>query len=207
MTSSGPQQESSIRASCASGNFVAATTEALRRYGPELLGFLLSFHEDYDVAGDAFAVFCERLWQTLPEFEWRCSLRTWCYRLARSVAIDLQRGEARHGRQVGLSSAPEVLALAERTRTETLSFLRTEKRTALERLRDELPEEDRTLLVLRVDRELEWREIALVLAGAPRETDEASLVREAARLRKRFQLVKDRLRSLARERGLLSGES
>jgi RNA polymerase sigma-70 factor, ECF subfamily len=185
---------------------VAATTEALRRYGPELLGFLVSFHGDLDVAGDAFALFSERLWATLPGFGCRCSMRTWCYQLARNAAIDVQRGEARRGRHVGLSSVPEVHALAHKTRTETLSFLRTEKRTALERLRDELPEEDRTLLVLRVDRELEWREIALVIAGPGGEMDDAALTREAARLRKRFQLVKDRLRSLARERGLLSDE-
>jgi RNA polymerase sigma-70 factor (ECF subfamily) len=197
--------ESALQAACAAGDVTKATTAGLRKYGPEVLGFLVAFHKDYDAAGDSFALFSERLWQTLADFGWRCSLRTWCYRLARSAAIDVQRGEQRRRkRQVGISSAPEVLAVAAKTRTETLSSLRTEKRSALEKLRDELSEEDRTLLVLRVDRQLEWREIALVLAGGETLDDaEQALVREAARLRKRFQLVKERLRRLARERGLL----
>jgi RNA polymerase sigma-70 factor (ECF subfamily) len=99
------------------------------------------------------------------------------------------------------------MEVATRVRTETLSVLRTANRTALERLRDELPEEDRALLVLRVDRELNWREIAIVLAEsanrADRVDDDAALTREAARLRKRFQLITQRLRTMARERNLL----
>jgi RNA polymerase sigma-70 factor (ECF subfamily) len=196
--------ESALRAACAAGDLTKATTEGLRKYGPEVLGFLVAFHKDYDAAGDSFALFSERLWQTLADFGWRCSLRTWCYRLARNAAIDVQRGEQRRRkRQVGISSAPEVLAVAAKTRTETMSSLRTEKRSALEKLRDELSEEDRTLLVLRVNRQLEWREIALVLAGGEIVDDEEELIREAARLRKRFQIVKERLRRLARDRGLL----
>jgi RNA polymerase sigma-70 factor (ECF subfamily) len=190
--------EQTMRAACAAGDIDRATTDALRRYGPELLGFLVGIHGDYDAAGDAFAMFSEKLWQSMPRFEWKCSLRTWCYRLVRNAAIDLHRGE-RRGR-VGLSSAPEVLELAARVRTETLSVLRSETRTALERLRDELPEDDRALLVLRVDRDLDWRDIALVLDASE---DEESLKREAARLRKRFQLVKERLRTRAREQGLV----
>ena len=80
-------------------------------------------------------------------------------------------------------------------RTETRSFLRTNARTRLEEVRDELPEADRALLVLRVDRGLEWAELARVfLEGEGSVTDAAGLTREAARLRKRFQLVKERLR-------------
>jgi RNA polymerase sigma-70 factor (ECF subfamily) len=198
--------ERAVRDACAAGDVEGATTAALRRYGPELLGFLVGVHGDYDEASEAFAVFSEKLWSTMARFEWRCSLRTWCYRLVRQAAVDVRRGDRRQA-HVGLSSVPEVMELATRLRTETLSFLRTANRTALERLRDELPEEDRSLLVLRVDRELEWREIAIVLAEASsrsdRVEDDAALKREAARLRKRFQLVTERLRALARERRLL----
>jgi RNA polymerase sigma-70 factor (ECF subfamily) len=196
--------EAAIRASFAAGDLRAVTTAALRKYGPELFGFLVGLHKDYDTASDAFAMFSERLWVTMPQFDWRCSLRTWCYRLARNAAIDLLRGERCRGKNhVHLCSAPEVLEVATRVRTETLSFLRTEKRTALERLRDELAEEDRVLLILRADRELEWAEVALVLAEPSATVEDAELKREAVRLRKRFQLVKERLRALGRARGLL----
>jgi RNA polymerase sigma-70 factor (ECF subfamily) len=195
-----------MRDACAAGDFDGATTAALRLYGPELLGFLVGVHEDYDAARDAFGLFSEKLWQSIPRFEWKCSLRTWCYRLVRNAAIDARRGDHRK-RRVRLSSAPEVMEVATRVRTETLSVLRTANRTALERLRDELPEEDRALLVLRVDRELNWREIAIVLAEsanrADRVDDDAALTREAARLRKRSQLITQRLRTMARERNLL----
>ncbi len=87
-------------------------------------------------------------------------------------------------------------------RTGTLSMLKTARRAELERLRDELPAEDRLLLILRVDRDLSWRDVALVVSDLS-ESAEETLAQEAARLRKRFQLVKDRLREAARARQLI----
>ena len=60
-------------------------------------------------------------------------------------------------------------------------------------LRAELSETDQLLLMLRVDRELDFLEIALVFLG-DEQASEAELKRETARLRKRFQLVKARLK-------------
>jgi hypothetical protein len=48
-----------------------------------------------------------------------------------------------------------------------------------------------------------WTEIARVVLGAEGDVDAAALKRESARVRKRFQLVKERLRELALARGLL----
>jgi RNA polymerase sigma-70 factor, ECF subfamily len=193
------QDEDAMRAGWAAGDFEATTTAAICQYGPELFGFLVSMHRDYDAASDAF-------WQSMPRFEWGCTLRAWCYRLAHNAGIDVLRGE-RKKRHVGLSSAPEISKIAAHVRTSTMSALRSEKRTALEELRDELPEEDRALLILRIDRGLKWHEVALVLAEGSRVSDrlqdDAALKREAARLRKRFQLVVERLRATARERKLL----
>jgi len=200
------QVEAAMRSAWAGGDYEGVTTAALRRYGPELLGFLVSMHGDHDEASEAFSVFSERLWQSMRRFEWGCSLRAWCYLLARNAAIDVLR-EGCRGRRVGLSSAPEVSRLAAEVRTTTMSALRSEKRSALERLRDGLSEEDRSLLVLRVDRGLEWREVALVLSEGsadrnPLHEGEA-LKRESARLRKRFQVMVERLRAAAREQKLL----
>jgi hypothetical protein len=50
---------------------------------------------------------------------------------------------------------------------------------------------------------MEWREIAVAMNDA--ELSDAEVTREAARLRKRLQLATERLRALARERGLLEG--
>jgi RNA polymerase sigma-70 factor (ECF subfamily) len=196
--SNAQQAESDIRAAWDRGDFAEATTAALRRYGPEVLGFLVATQRDHDDAEEAFSVFAERLWQNMSKFEWKCSVRTWSYVLARNATADLHRREARHRRsRVALSSAP-ISKIAARVRTETMPGLLVEKRSGLARLRDELSDEDRALLVLRVNRELAWRDIAQVLGA-----DDDVIDREAARLRKRFQLVKERLRALGKARGLV----
>ena len=70
-------------------------------------------------------------------------------------------------------------------------------------LREQLEPDDQMLLVLRVDRGMEFRDIAVALAEADAPLDAETLEREAARLRKRFERVKERLRELARSEGLI----
>ena len=152
--------EESIREAHARGDHRAAATQALRSYGPEILGLLVALHRDRDEASDAFSIFAEKLWSTLPRFEWRCSMRTWAYMLARRVSRDLRRGESRkYRKQVALSDAA-VSRVAADVRTKTLTILRTETKSAVRALRESLPEEDQLLLVLRVDRDLEWNDLA-----------------------------------------------
>jgi RNA polymerase sigma-70 factor (ECF subfamily) len=95
----------------------------------------------------------------------------------------------------------DILELAERVRSSTMVHLRTEVKSEVRRLREELDEPDQMLLILRIDKALEWEEVAAALADDELAADD--LKREAARLRKRFQLVTEKLRALARERGLL----
>jgi RNA polymerase sigma-70 factor, ECF subfamily len=194
--------ESTIREACGAGDFETATTVALQMYGAEVFGLLIALHDEQDAADDAFSLFAERLWKALPDFEWRCSARTWLYHLARTASADVHRKGQRLGRREVLQSTASYEEVQAAVRTETLSMLRTAKRTELERLRDELPPEDRMLLILRVDRSLPWRDVAVVLSDLTAATEE-TLAQEAARLRKRFQLVKERLRDTARERHLI----
>jgi RNA polymerase sigma-70 factor (ECF subfamily) len=103
--------------------------------------------------------------------------------------------------------------MAAQARTTTAAFRRTSTKDRVRALRDRLEPDDQLLLVLRVDRGMEFREIAAVLAdgeegstsarSASAEPGEAQLDREAARLRKRFERVKERLRELAHEAGLI----
>jgi RNA polymerase sigma-70 factor (ECF subfamily) len=132
-------------------------------------------------------------------------VRTWAYAIARNVSRTRRRDAARRERRGPRAGDSALEGVAQAVRTETMAFLRTEKRTRLQALRDTLPEEDRMLLVLRVDRQLAWNDLARVLhegdGDAP--LDDAAVTKEAARLRKRFQLVKDRLRELAKKEGLI----
>ncbi|MGO8997850.1 MAG: RNA polymerase sigma factor [Polyangiaceae bacterium] len=201
--------ERDVRALCDARDYAAAATMAIRGYGPEILGFLHAVHPSETDATDAFAELSEILWRKLPDFNWESTLRTWAYGIARNVSRVLRRNAGRRRRREAAVGESALEDVAQAVRTETLAHLRTQTKTRLQALRDTLPEEDRMLLVLRVDRKLEWNELARVLAEAA-EGDEAAaqladadVTREAARLRKRFQLLKDRLREMAKREGLI----
>jgi RNA polymerase sigma-70 factor, ECF subfamily len=199
------QLEADVRARCERGDHAGAATAILRGYGPELLGFLAAIHRDEAAASETFAELAETLWRALPRFAWESTARTWAYAVARNVVRSRKRGAARRQRRVVQPGEEFFEEMAQKVRTETLAYLRTEKKTRLQALRDALVEEDRMLLILRVDRGLPWNELARILTETESEEplDDATIAREAARLRKRFQLVKDRLRDLARKEGLL----
>jgi RNA polymerase sigma-70 factor (ECF subfamily) len=195
--------EREVRALTERGKRDAAATMAVRSYGPELFGFLLAFHRSRGDASDCFSELCEILWRKLPDFTWEHTLRSWAYAIARNVSRTHKRNAVRRLNREAPGGESTIEGVAQAIRTETLSYLQTEKRSRLQALRDELPEEDRILLILRVDRRLEWVEIARVLAADDGLVDAESLKREAARLRKRFQLVKERLRDMAKREGLV----
>jgi RNA polymerase sigma-70 factor, ECF subfamily len=200
----GAPREAAIRARMEAGDIDGGATEAIRLYGPEIYGFLLALgHGDEPAADEVFSAFCEHVWRGLPGFTWRSSLRTWVYCVARNDFSAHRRSARRSAlREVPLCSCPEVAEAAACARTETLSFVRTERRREIDRLRDELPEEDRSLLILRVNRELTWLELARIFLGEEVTSPEA-LQRESARLRKRFQIIKQRLLQLGQQRGLI----
>lgn len=174
----------------AAGDTGSATTVVLRELGPELFGFLTGVLGDSD-ADEVFSRLSVRLWKSLTGFEGRCTLRTWAYVLARHELGRFRRGAKRHAEsRASISELADVLAAA---RHSTRSTVASEKRVKLTSLRDELPVEDRSLLILRVDRGLAWDEIALAFADNPEAFGDEDRRRESARLRKRFQLVKERL--------------
>jgi RNA polymerase sigma-70 factor, ECF subfamily len=141
--------ESRARALCAGGDFDRAATVAVRGYGPELLGFLIAVHRSEADASDVFSEVAEAVWKGMPTFAWESTLRTWTYAIARNVTRARRRDAARKERRGARAGDSALDRVAQAVRTETLGFLRTEKRTRLQALRDGLPEEDRMLLVLR----------------------------------------------------------
>jgi RNA polymerase sigma-70 factor (ECF subfamily) len=194
--------EVELRGHCDAGRWAQAATLLLQGYGPELFGFLFVAHrKDEQDTAEAFSDLGEAVWRSLPAFAWNSSARSWAYAIAHKLVLKRRRDGARRRARLADGRASDLERMAVRVRTETLSFLRTEKRTRLQALRDSLAEEDKLLLLLRVDRGLAWNEIARILAD--HDVDGPRLARDAARLRKRYQLVKDRLRELARREGLL----
>jgi RNA polymerase sigma-70 factor (ECF subfamily) len=195
--------EQRLRAACASGEHAAAATLVLEEIGPKILAFLLHRLGDPAAAGEAFGMFSEDLWRGLPGFEWRCTMRGWSFALARHAA-DRLRAQAWHGaRRAPLSHAP-LSQLAAAVRDRTLPYLRSEVKDRMQQLFTQLPPDDQALLQLRVDQRMSFRDLALALEFTGRVPSDEELERSAAKLRKRYQAVKQRLRQLARASGMLS---
>jgi RNA polymerase sigma-70 factor (ECF subfamily) len=197
--------EERIRAHCEAGDKKRAATALLEGYGRELLGFLISHLRDRDAASEVFSQFTEDLWRGLDGFRWQCTARVWSYTLVRHAASRyIKDARRRRGRQVSLSRAGPLSGIAEKIRTATLAAARTEGRSRVAQLRESLPADDQTLLVLRVNRKLGWKEIAQVMVYEGETVADEVLEKEAVRLRKRYQLAKDRLRKMAEEQGLVA---
>lgn len=193
--------EADLRALAEVGAYDEAATIALRRAGPELLRFLVHAHGDEATGSDAFSLLAEDIWRGLAGFRWESSFRTWAYALARRASARIRKRGRREGIFEPLSNLGPLSAIVEEIRTHTLSVIRGERQSALEVLRAELDIDERMLLSLRVERALSWPEIAVILAD-----DEALDPAAPARLRKRFQLLKDRLKKRGRELGLVPSE-
>ena len=186
--------EASLQGLLDAGRFSEAATAAIRGYGPQILGYLGSVLRDDGLADEAFSRFAEDLWKGIAGFRRESSFRTWAYRVAWNAARDLQtEAFRRRGRRL---ETAEISKVVQEVRSSSAAFLKEDARDKLEKLRRTLSPEDQTLLILRVNRELSWKEVAQVLSTAEVPVDEPAL-------RKRFERVKTRLRKLAEEQGVL----
>jgi len=185
-----------LRTMLANGERERATELAIRTYGPEVVGWLRSIMRSDADAQDAFSRMSEELWNSLQRFDGRCSVRTWCYMLARHAAAHV-RSHPRNAHEVLVSSVPSVLGAVTHVWNTTKGVAK-QAEDVYAAIRGELADEDQTLLVLRVDKNLSWREIAQVLCGEDASADEVE--RKGATLRKQFERIKVRLRELAADR-------
>lgn len=173
---------------------VAATTFAIlfARHRTEMAEFVGTLVRDEHVAAEVCAEVWEDVWRGMAAFRSDARFRAWIYVIARNACFRYRTHAARR-REWSLSDA-RTARLAFHPPTEpSIAELRRE---ALLRLRDALPDDDRTLLVLRVDFSLRWDDIARILGGA-----EPYRARAAALLRKRFERLKKRLRAKLTEQG------
>jgi RNA polymerase sigma-70 factor, ECF subfamily len=194
--------EREVREALSKSDFRGATERAIRGYGPELVSFLLALTRDEDEAADLFSEVCERLWQALPGFRGESSFRTWMYAIARH-AHSHHVGQGYRRKRRALSEFPEIERIEAEVRTRTMTFMRTETKTAIQRLRETLTADEQMLLILRVDRGLSWTEIADVLSDEKELGSEDARERASQRWRKQFERVKGKLKTLARKEGII----
>jgi RNA polymerase sigma-70 factor, ECF subfamily len=196
--------EARIRKAFEAGQLDLAATVALEAYGEELLSFLCARLRSTSDAREVFSIFVEDLWTGLPAFRWQCRARTWAYTLARNAAARYvaspQRDAARH---VDLSNVASLSAVVDRLRSATDAYRQTTVKDRFRLLREQLDDDDQMLLILRVDRDMAWRDLAIAMNGDT-ELDDDTVARETVRLRKAFERVKRTLREMAEREGLLA---
>jgi len=176
------------------GDVKQAATEALRGYGPQILAYLAGVLRDDEAAAEVFSEFSEDLWRGIGAFRRESSFRTWAYRLAWNAARQLARDPFRkRGRRLMTS---EWSAIAQEIRSSAAAQREFEIQGRLAKLRTALHPDEQSLLILRVDRELSWKEVAQVMSESETPLDEAAL-------RKRFERLKARLHKMAKKEGLL----
>ncbi|MEM9191087.1 MAG: sigma-70 family RNA polymerase sigma factor [Myxococcota bacterium] len=190
--------EAAAFAALRDSQFNDAAKIAIEGYGPEIMGFLVATLPTGDDAKEVFAIFSEELWRSLPTFRAECAVRTWMYVVVRRARARFLRDPKRKAPRASTSELREVV---DRVRSQTAPWRRTTAKDRVIKLRRELPDEDQVLLILRVDRQMTWKEIALVLFDE--EEGAQSAVRQSARLRKRYEKVTRKLRAMAIDAGLL----
>lgn len=194
------------RAAWQGGNYEVTATLIFEAYGAELLSFLWGRLGSESTAKEVYSQFWEDLWVGLRTFEWRCSIRAWAYTLARNAAYRfVQAAPNRADRHTPLSQVPILGELIERSASAP-PWARTDVKDKMQELRACLPPDDQDLIILRVDRDLSWVEVAQAMQPSGQVLSPAEAERVAARLRKRFQEAKRRLRDLAEQEGLLGGD-
>jgi RNA polymerase sigma-70 factor (ECF subfamily) len=183
-----------VDAALASGVPVKGATAIARTLGPGLLGYLVAILHNEGDAREVFSQVLEEILTSIASFRGESSVKTWTYRIAWRTAMRYREApERRRGRRL---ETAEVSALAEEARVSTASYQRTEVKDWLARVRATLSPEDQSLLTLRVDRRLSWAEVAEVMGAGDRAAD-------LARLRKRYERIKDELRLAAARDGVV----
>lgn len=187
--------EERVRAALARMDRARALDEALTGFGAEIFGFMTAVTEEPRAARAAYASFEGLVSEHLATFTWGGALRTWMYRLARVV---LRR--SRETSPASFATNPSDGAVAPPPFGEQ-PYRRTDSRSMADALRRALRPEDREILILRVDRRFSWRQLAITQIGEDATTRDTE--REAARLRKRFQVVRQQLTRRAIRHGII----
>jgi RNA polymerase sigma-70 factor (ECF subfamily) len=181
------QLEGAISQAIAEGRLADATTCALNAYSDEIRRYLARFLRNDDDAAEAFARFAERVWRGIAQFKGRSSFRTWAYCVARRCACDVRRRP-----NVQRLDTEDASRLAHPAPSSLPVWQRPTAAGRFARMRAQLRSEEQTLLELRLDKGLPWKQVARALGQA--DSSEAAL-------RQRFEWLKGKLRRMAQEHG------
>jgi RNA polymerase sigma-70 factor (ECF subfamily) len=172
----------------AAGRQREATALMLTRLSPELRPFLHRLLGDALLVDEALGNTCKHLFRRLPQFRWDYSLRSWGYIFARREASRCRAVRSR------MDALPTMLSAAHGETVDRTPNARASTSThdLLDSLRASISDDDRDLLVLRVERGLSWSEVAAAFLEDDDPSAEA-IQSESARLRQRYRAIRVRL--------------
>jgi DNA-directed RNA polymerase specialized sigma24 family protein len=168
------------------GDFAAAARQALQTHGPELFGFLIGVLDDVNLARTLYGDVGQRAASEIEAFRWRCTLRLWLYGLGRRELRD---------RRLRRRGVPAARPRPGSDPAVTLSRRRTELTGAIAAIRHALTEEEREILILHVDRRLDWDDLAVTSLGE--DASRADVSSEAKFLRERMNAILERVERVA----------
>ena len=122
------------------------------------LGKTGSHHDAEEVTQNAFL----KAWQGLPNFQGKAAFSSWLYRLTLNAATDFLRQRGRQGKVTSLED-PDLPPIPDPGPSPEERAGAQEDRQALWEAIEELPEQQRTILLLREVDGLSYQEIALAL--------------------------------------------
>jgi RNA polymerase sigma factor (sigma-70 family) len=181
-----------------------AVALALDTYGGEWFGYLVDSAKSKQDADEIYGRFSLDLLEGIADFKGESTVRTWGYAVLRNARNQFYRkGNRRAKRKKPLQEYDELSQIVDRTRSKTNEWKKTSVKDNFARLiREELGEEDRDIVTLRVDRKLGWKEVARVMLDQP-DPSPSDIRRESRRVRKRFERAKEKIREIAEENDLL----
>jgi len=199
-------RETAARRAWDQSDYQRTVTLMLEAHGAEVLAYVRGVSQA-KLADDIYGQVVLDLWQGIRTFQWRCSVRTYLFALARHAVSRMHLIEGRAARRErAYAESTWLWELVSQLRTPTPPYLRSEVKLRVRELRTRLSAEEQTLLVLRVDRGMSFKDLAVVMEPLDRDMSGAEVRRVAARLRKRFQTVKEKLRRMMLEEGLLPAD-
>ena len=191
--------ETDIRGLIEGGELNAAMEGTLEAYGTALYGYIFSLARDHQVAEEVFQMASVDIWRGLEGFSWRSALKTWCFTVSRNAWLRYSRSPHRR-RFDPLTTDAQRNLIARATRSATQQWRRTESKHWLWEVVERFDAEDQQLFRLRLMHKMAWKEIARLIyeePGAPLDDDQ--IKRRSARLRKRYNRLKEELRDARAE--------
>jgi len=148
----------------------AAFSELVDRHQRSLINFFYHLCWDRQAAEDCAQEVFLRVYSHLDRYEPQAKFTTFLFRIARNLWIDRLRTVAVHGKPASLDSRTEGgdgRSLGERVPSASLSpveiLAKEEQQAALERAIDQLPEEQKSVVILSEIQGLRYQDIGEIL--------------------------------------------